>query len=321
MKLAVLLGYLFSLAATQGNADNVPAAPVIKVPAVLNVSDRTACVQKPGVVYGRKSERQRVEATCLPTGKVLQQQDANGTISLTAIRAIWRSLIPTLEVVGNDRIQLIRSVPLSSADLSLQAQRWLESQLQGRFESVVVEVDGTTPVVLGAIDALQWEVRKSDVFPKRRMCVWMDGTDDGRIQKSVPLCFRVQASTSVPVYGRDLAANDVLDPVRIDLKTVEVTSLPDIPAEFDPAKQYMATAPVQAGEVLLAGDVRPRPEVIQGRPVTILSQVGGVSVVVRGTALEEGRIGDTVRVKMDQGNESFRARVEGADKVKIGGEV
>src|SRR3990167_1091390 len=203
MKLAVLLGYLFALAATRGNADSFPAVPVIKVPAVLNVSDRTACVQKPGVVYGRKSERQRVEATCLPTGKVLQQQDANGTISLTALGAIWRSLIPSVDVVGNDRIQLIRSAPLSSAELSLQAQRWLESQLEGRFESVVVEVDGSTPVSMGAYDALQWEVRKSDIFPKRRVCVWMDGVKDGRVQKSLPLFFRVQALASVPVYGRD----------------------------------------------------------------------------------------------------------------------
>jgi flagella basal body P-ring formation protein FlgA len=311
---ALLLSILMSIGV------EVAAATIIKVPAVLNVSEQTPCVQNPGTVYGKQDERQRVRKACLPVSGLLARQDEKGMVTLAAIREIWTSLAPDIEVVGNDRIQLIQSKPQSVADLKLQARQWLEQKLQKRFEAVVVEQDNAIVSVLVS-DTLQWQVRESEFYPKRRQCVWMDGARDGQVRKSLPVCFRVQATAQVPVYNLDLAANDELDFRLLGRQMVEVTSLAGIPAELVHGVRYVTTGPVKSGAVLLAIDVRARPDVVQGKPVSILSQVGGVEIIANGIALEEGQIGDVIRVKADKGDEPFTARVEGIDKVKIGGDV
>lgn len=311
---ALLLSVLMSLGV------EVAAATIIKVPAVLNVSEQAPCVQNPGTVYGKLDERQRVQKACLPVSGLLARQDEKGMVTLAAIREIWTSLAPDIEVVGNDRVQLIQSKTQSAADLKLQARQWLEQKLQKRFETVVVEQDDAI-VSVPVNDSLQWQVRESESYPKRRQCVWMDGVREGQVRKSLPFCFRVQATTQVSVYNLDLAVNDELDFRLLGQKMVDVTSLTGIPAELVQGTRYVTNGPVKNGTVLLAMDVRSRPDVVQGKPVSILSQAGGVEIITNGIALEEGQIGDVIRVKADKGDEPFTARVEGIDKVKIGGDV
>lgn len=311
---------LLVLSILVGVGVEVAAATIIKVPAVLNVSEQTHCVQNPGTVYGKQDERLRVQNSCLPVYKLLEKQDKKGMVTLAAIREIWTSLAPDIEVVGNDRIQLIRSKPSSAADLKRQAQKWLEQKLQNQFETVVVESDNALES-LPMNDTLRWQVREFGFYPKRRQCVWMDGMREGQVRKSLPVCFRVQATARVPVYNLDLAANDELDFRLLGQQMVDVTSLAGVPAELEQGSRYVTTGPVKSGAVLLATDVRSRPDVVQGKPVSILSQAGGVEIIANGIALEEGQVGDVIRVKADKGDEPFTARVEGIDKVKIGGDV
>ncbi len=78
-----------------------------------------------------------------------------------------------------------------------------------------------------------------------------------------------------------------------------------------------AKAPLRTGQPVRADDVI-RPQIIQrNEAVTVLYEVPGITVTVRGKALESGAVGDVIGVLNVQSNRTVQATVTGPGRVSI----
>ena len=76
---------------------------------------------------------------------------------------------------------------------------------------------------------------------------------------------------------------------------------------------------VRAGQVLDDSDVRIRPMITKGKAVTLSFIKGGIMLSAQGKALENGGLGDTVRVMNTQSKSVVTGTVTSPDTVAING--
>lgn len=85
----------------------------------------------------------------------------------------------------------------------------------------------------------------------------------------------------------------------------------------DRAVGLAAKRPLRVGEVLRANELM-RPEVVRrNESVTIVYQTPGLTLTVRGKALEAGAVGDMINVSNVQSNRTVQATVEAPGRVSI----
>lgn len=92
-----------------------------------------------------------------------------------------------------------------------------------------------------------------------------------------------------------------------------------IPA--DQAIGLAAKRPMRAGELLRTADLAKAEVVHRNQAVTIVYQVPGILLTVRGKALEAGAVGDVINVTNVQSNRTVQATIDGPGRVVIAAPV
>ena len=103
-----------------------------------------------------------------------------------------------------------------------------------------------------------------------------------------------------PVAARGLERGSV---VRGDALAFEVIRVLGAPAEAIEVDGWIAQRRIRVGEILAPPAVRPPRVVRGGDTVEALARSGAVEISARATALNSGRIGDRVRVRLASGLE------------------
>lgn len=296
------------------------AESVLKLYPQIQLTGNSVCIEELGTIYARQPERTAFKQTCFDHQELIKSANLSGKVSIDFFTTRIARLQPTLSVVGPDFIAVQTQPPLSSAQLSSAAQAWLLKDLEKRFHSVEV-----IPIARQATGRwnpeLTWDVRKESITPARHQCVWLDGSDKHGVQQSWPACFKVKAIGTVMAYAKDLSVDDVIEPDFIDYKLIDVTTLAGEPAAIPMEASFVASSYVMSGTPLLMRDIRTRPDVLKNGAVVIISRVGHVEILAKGVAIDEGQVGDEIRVKSKVGESAFRAKVTGKDKVTIGGDT
>lgn len=205
-------------------------------------------------------------------------------LAAAAEAAVWEQVGRWQQELGGG--SLVLACP-SADDLSVPA---------GEVELAVSRVTGTPP---GSVLAT--------------VTVGVDGTP----HKNVVVRCEARWQMEVWVVQQLVRRHQVLEGDVVALEVREFTALPRglVPATEDPA-EWRAVRPLTPGTVLAGGAVERVPLVWQGRPVSIVAQAGGVWVGAPGVALQDGRLGDVVRVENASSGFVVRARVVGPDTVE-----
>jgi flagella basal body P-ring formation protein FlgA len=122
---------------------------------------------------------------------------------------------------------------------------------------------------------------------------------DGITQRNVQLFARVTITRKVLVAASDLAIGAFVKPGDFVLE--ERTFAADDKSGMSRPEAVVGQRLkrfIKRGEILSADDLRPEPLVQRSRPVTVLSSASGVSVRLTGVALDNGLMGETVRVRI-----------------------
>lgn len=138
---------------------------------------------------------------------------------------------------------------------------------------------------------------------------WKDGFEVGR----VPVNLSIVRAKDVVVAARTIPAGTVLRQRDLVLKRRSITQKHDETRYVtDPALLIgLRTRRAVADGLPLLLDMVDNPPVIRrGEPVRVQIARGAISVTVRGTARDGGRLGDRVRVQTEQGTELAGVLVE-----------
>jgi flagella basal body P-ring formation protein FlgA len=204
-------------------------------------------------------------------------------------------------------------------------RRWL-AQRSARAEVEPVSSGGDLTLPAGEI-VLRVRPLPSQAMPSRRMVVWVDVWVDDRFVRTSAVRFEVQAWAPLRVAAMNVDRDTVMDPVvakgAFRTREVDVTTLRSgSPVEPDGAQANMHDAqrvrrPLHEGEVLTRSHLQAAPAVARGGSADLTAKSGVVTIESRVEVLQDGKIGDVVRVKIPGAGGEVLALVTAPGRVEV----
>lgn len=136
--------------------------------------------------------------------------------------------------------------------------------------------------------------------------------------KAVSIRVKIRIFQSVVVGSAKLGRHIILEPRHLSLVRRETTKVrKEIHTSFDALLGLRTTRLIQAGEILTKDLVESLPLISRGSVVEILFEKGALNIVMSGTAREDGRLGEKIRVKCLESRKVFRGEVINAKSVIV----
>lgn len=228
---------------------------------------------------------------------------------------------------GNpDRLKRVRVTrngrPVAASELT----RILAEALKEDLAANAVDVQMSNPrlVIWAPVDA-EAPAKLEDVVLDRRT-----GRFDARLRiaadtpegRLVPVSGRASALVPVPVPARPIAREEVVTADAIHWIEMRANRVP-ANALMDEARivGQQARRSLKADGVFRATDLREPVVVAKGEIITMSYAVPGVQLTDRGRALENGGVGDIIRIMNLSSNRTITAEVGGPGLVHVAGSV
>ncbi|MDT0138594.1 flagellar basal body P-ring formation chaperone FlgA [Acidovorax sp. PRC11] len=212
---------------------------------------------------------------------------------------------------------------IAGETVAAQAREALKSHLEAiaRQKGLVqprieLQAVGVPPMLQVPAAGIQLRIRPLEALvPGPRMLVWVDVFAGERHVRAIPVRFEMSLFAMAAVAREELAAGSEVPEENVAWREVDLARLPAaaVPAAW--GTQMDAGAPLHvrkrmaAGEVLTADRVGPALAVARGQWVRVTATSGGLSLESRAQSLQDGQIGQTVRVRPQNAAEALMAKI------------
>lgn len=152
-----------------------------------------------------------------------------------------------------------------------------------------------------------------------RQRVWVDVFVDGGFVRAVPVDFAVAAYGQTWVTPAGIAHGAPLSAASLEAKEVDLAqaAASAAPLKLQPAAVVRSRRSLAAGAPVTGADVELMPTVARGEPVTLVSHDRGLELELHAEALQDGQVGQTVRVRVRGAAEPVVAQVVAPGRVRI----
>ena len=243
-------------------------------------------------------------------------------LSRSEVEAQWRRLDAALArkvtLSGATRVEVRAACQrIAATDAEAVARHALGEWLlahSDRFDAVAMPMPPSIELPPGEVLFHARPVAAGRASP--RMQVWVDIDVAGSFVRSVSMVYDVHAFRRAWVASHDSAPGLDLSAATLVAREVDVAAyasdlLRDVPSNARLRRTLIA------GDVLTAGHVEVRPQVVRGSYVTVRSRVGRVAIDARGEALQDGKDGQDVWVRVTASTGPVRARVVADSVVEL----
>ena len=222
---------------------------------------------------------------------------------------------------GGDAVQLAAHfsvAEIKDEDIVAAARAHLQGRLPWPAEQVQIRL--AQPVSLPELElAPEERLRLAAALPghsplagRVRVEVALNVNDERR--GSVPVFFDVQIQQEVAVAKRRIEAGEVLNAESLHADSRAVSSQTAYPTFQDCLAGQRAKRPLAPGQVIARADLEAVPTgaapLVRPRDaVRIVARVGELRISTSGEALQEGRAGQTIRVRNTSSNRVIQGRV------------
>lgn len=157
----------------------------------------------------------------------------------------------------------------------------------------------------------------------------IDASLDGHVIATTSAVLRIKSTAVVLVAADTISQGQALTDQNTRCELRDITKIKDPlpgPAQDAPSQQgagavqpagWVARRTIQAGAIITAADVALPPDIRSGEQVTLTVKCGAVAIRTSAEARQDGRVGDSIRVRSSVSNEEVRARVIAPGKVEI----
>jgi flagella basal body P-ring formation protein FlgA len=212
---------------------------------------------------------------------------------------------------GPEQVELERaSQRVSEQDFDDVARDALDAWLRKRSDSHAIELAKPVADVAVPLGRVSLAVRPLPRIntPSAHATVWIDVSVGGHFERSVNIDYRVQAFRTGWVAAEELERGQDVDATRLVQSQVDVAQLASALWSESPERTRMRRS-VHRGEALTQLDAEARPFVVRGERVEVFSRVGELSVEAQAEALQDGRAGQDVLVRLASSRAPVTARV------------
>jgi flagella basal body P-ring formation protein FlgA len=194
---------------------------------------------------------------------------------------------------------------------------------QGAPEDCAIETDGHPPhLVVAAGLGATIEIR--DLFydaTARRFTaslVVASGAGGGRDLTRLALSGRVFATVLVPVLSHPMGRGEVVRTRDLTWQKLRPEQLrPMVLTDADQLVGQVARQTLRAGMPLTEGDLQKPLAVNRGAMVTMVLSYGGMALTAQGRALDQGSLGDVIRVTNEHSNLTVEGTIIGPNQLRV----
>ncbi|WP_433693391.1 flagellar basal body P-ring formation chaperone FlgA [Herbaspirillum seropedicae] len=242
------------------------------------------------------------------------------------IRTRTGSQQPDFHWLGAERVEVVaQSQRINGTQLAGAAHRALENWLSTRSERSEIELLSNPTDFSVPLGAARIVVRDlGDAQPYSRMQLWADVYVDDLFVRSVPVRFRVRAYRTAYVARQDIgagrAANEnQFESRQVDIAPVNGAAIPMRSPSAEPETQWRVKKTVGRGDVLLIKQVDAAPMMQRGQTATLRTGAGDLAIEGVVEVLQDGYMGQLIRVKGAASTGVVLARVVGPGLLEMTG--
>jgi flagella basal body P-ring formation protein FlgA len=248
----------------------------------------------------------------------------SGTIQARRVlEAAKRLGVGPVSTLGRSAVSVTRAARrITSAEIEAAVKRTLELQhgLDARPLSVVFDANLPALMVAPEVkDPVSVEDVSYDRRSRRVSALVLVGAEGNRRRASGRVSGVVLELIEVAVLNRSLARGETVQAADLTLERRARESVPgDAQADGLALAGQVARRSLAAGSIIRAGDLA-KPEIIaRGDAVTVVYEMPGLVLTLRGRANEAGALGDMISVTNPQSKKVLHGQVVAAGKVSVG---
>jgi flagella basal body P-ring formation protein FlgA len=168
------------------------------------------------------------------------------------------------------------------------------------------------------------KIREMPVRTAKRQTVLVEVSVDDQFVRVLPVVFEVKTFAPALVALRNLKAGEELNARNVAARESECPDRPLLPVQSvlsvessEPAQAMRLRRPLAVGDPLTTSHVEAMPLVKHGSAATLITSLGSINVESRVEVLEDGALGQKVRVKLSNASGAIQALVTGPGCVEV----
>lgn len=183
-----------------------------------------------------------------------------------------------------------------------------------------VELAGTNAPLVASLDSDQ-TIRVRDISYESRsgqFTAVIDTGADKTSAQSVRLSGRVYDTVEIPVPTRAISRGEVITASDLSWQRMRENGIRrDVVADVDQLIGLTPRQRLRPGQMISSSDVQKPLAVTRGALVTMILKSGSMSLSAQGRAIEQGSVGDVVRLTNTHSNMTVEGRIEGPNLVSV----
>ncbi len=196
---------------------------------------------------------------------------------------------------------------------------YVSERMDSTTNDIAVEFRSTPESVTIDASGYSLNIQSSVALPLKGYAgIPVEVRADGKLIRTVVCSVMIRRFENVCVSTRDLDRNDIIQPIDIKVQRMETTNLDDdVIVSLISTVKTRAKRMVKANTVLKNSMIEEIPAVNYNDKVIVLVRTKNLSIAAAGTARQEGKIGEEVRIQREGSREFLTAKVIGNQTVEI----
>ena len=137
----------------------------------------------------------------------------------------------------------------------------------------------------------------------------------GKVVKTVWIPFRVEKKVYVVVAKRNIPAGEILTYRDVEIRPVPESRGRNGLISLKEVVGKVVKRDIRAGEVIKRRDLKPNFIVLRGKPVKVIYDLGSIHIELLGLPMENGALGDIIKVKNISTGKKLLCKVVGQNTV------
>lgn len=197
----------------------------------------------------------------------------------------------------------------SYKNMQQTAKSLLQTFLAKRFSKFEIAENEAVRNVMLPKGKIKVAPRLDKKLINRRMVVWTDIYIDKKHYQSVPIWFEVRVWSKVPVLTKDKPVHSVLHKDDFAYQERDISRINSLPVKPKVLMGKRLNQALNKGSIILNRHIEAIPAVVKGKDVKVHASSGSVALQITGIAMEDGDLGNWVKVKNPSSGEVFQAYV------------
>ncbi|MDI6827747.1 MAG: flagellar basal body P-ring formation chaperone FlgA [Armatimonadota bacterium] len=290
----------------------IQVKPVCEVEGQIVTLSDIATIQGENKQFAENLKKATICSAPLP-GKIRELTRAQ---IITALRRSY-VLDDSIVFLCPELISVKRRASIVTGDMLIDTVRKHVSARNDQRGIVSVEVIRTPPEQEVPTGKIELRVKELNRQLKGRVNVPVEIVVDDKVYRTVYVSVLIKVIARVPVTTKAIAKDEELGASNISLEERDITNLPSDIIIGELEAGLSARIPIPQGSVLRQGWVSSPPVIKSGDSVIVVVNNGAVTVSDKGIAVQDGHIGERIKVRLFGESREVHGIVSAAGIVEI----